>query len=106
MNDFDLRNFATHSLDQESRQFVQGQRNSQPEPVSKTACLSKFGVGAKQAGFFLGDRLRVLTLKKQGSASLSDTASTEKSVCEFCLDREEERRKFERTGRTEYKGTC
>ena len=48
-----LRDFATYSLDQETR----GNRAS----ASNKSFISKFGVGAKQAGFFLGDSIQVFT---------------------------------------------
>lgn len=69
MNIDKIRDFATYSLDQETR-------NQFAEKGDKSF-ISKFGVGVKQAGFFLGDRVRVLT----------KTIDTEE-VSEFSLDRE------------------
>ena len=47
MNERDLREFATYSLDQETR-------GNRPSERQGDSFISKFGVGAKQAGFFLG----------------------------------------------------
>jgi len=55
MSSKDLQEFATYSLDKETR-------NQQDQEF-----ISKFGVGAKQSGFFLGDRIRVITRKGGGS---------------------------------------
>ena len=49
MDENGLKDFATYSLDKETRK--QGNEEF----------ISKFGVGAKQSGFFLGDRIRVVT---------------------------------------------
>jgi hypothetical protein len=49
MDEKGLKDFATYSLDKETRK----QQNDE--------FISKFGVGAKQSGFFLGDRIRVIT---------------------------------------------
>eukprot|EP01035_Chromulina_nebulosa_P017835 gene17835-23447_t len=50
MNEKDLQEFATYSLDQETR----GNKPSFDEVVNNSnSFISKFGVGAKQAGFFL-----------------------------------------------------
>lgn len=57
-----LREFATFSLDQETRHNV-------ADPNDKSF-ISKFGVGVKQAGFFLGDRITVLTKTKQSNTLL------------------------------------
>ena len=55
MNSKDLQEFATYSLDKETRNQTDQE------------FISKFGVGAKQSGFFLGDRIRVITRKAGGS---------------------------------------
>jgi hypothetical protein len=48
-----LSDFAVYSLDKESRGL---------KPANENASnISKFGVGAKQAGFYLGSRIHVLT---------------------------------------------
>ena len=51
MNADDLTNFATYSYDRKSRGLIECNETS----------ISKFGVGAKQAGFYLGERLRIVT---------------------------------------------
>ena len=51
MNEDDLTKFATYSYDRKSRGLNECHETS----------ISKFGVGAKQAGFYLGERLRVVT---------------------------------------------
>ena len=48
-----LSDFAVYSLDKESRGLMPSNENS--------SNISKFGVGAKQAGFYLGNRIHVLT---------------------------------------------
>ncbi len=67
MNRANIQDFATYSLDRATRSLT--------EDVASQSFISKFGVGAKQAGFFLGDRIRILT----------KTAS-EDVVREFTLD--------------------
>ena len=50
MNEQGIKEFATYSLDQETR-------GNHPTAVAdnlRASFISKFGVGAKQAGFFLG----------------------------------------------------
>lgn len=65
-----LQSFATYSLDQETRNNRPGEKDR--------SFISKFGVGVKQAGFFLGDRIKVLTKVKHEAA-----------VREFSLSKEE-----------------
>lgn len=48
-----IQKFATYSLDQKSR--------NQEARKDDKSFISKFGVGVKQAGFFLGDSIRVMT---------------------------------------------
>ena len=48
MDEKGLEQFATYSLDKETRKQNEN-------------FISKFGVGAKQSGFFLGDRVKVIT---------------------------------------------
>ena len=48
-----ITEFATYSLDRETRGLGATSNDS--------SAISMFGVGAKQAGFYLGDRLRVIT---------------------------------------------
>jgi hypothetical protein len=70
-----LKAFATYSLDQETRGFrAQGGEHT---------FISKFGVGAKQAGFFLGDRIRIIT-----------KTSDSNEVQELILDRTEFDKRF------------
>jgi hypothetical protein len=56
-----LSNFAVYSLDKESRGLTPSNENA--------SNISKFGVGAKQAGFYLGTRIHVLT-SAQGSSEV------------------------------------
>eukprot|EP01038_Epipyxis_sp_PR26KG_P014494 gene14494-19456_t len=53
MNSNGIKDFATFSLDQATR------NNSAEE--GDTTFISKFGVGAKQAGFFLGHSIKIIT---------------------------------------------
>lgn len=69
MDEKALNDFGVYSLDKVSRGLNPSNEN--------TSNISKFGVGAKQAGFFLGDRIHVLT---------SDAESS--SILEMVLDRE------------------
>lgn len=64
-----LQTFATYSYDQETRQ-------NKPKHNDKSF-ISKFGVGVKQAGFFLGDRIRVLTKVKRDETVREFTLSKE-----------------------------
>lgn len=66
MNAKKLQEFATFALDQESRNT---------SGMSGADFISKFGVGAKQAGFFLGSQITIFTKKQDG-----------KGVLEFTLD--------------------
>ena len=54
MSTKDLHEFATYSLDKKTRQ------------LQEQEFIGKFGVGAKQSGFFLGDRIHVITRKESG----------------------------------------
>ena len=54
MDEEKLKNFATYSLDKETRK-------------ENDEFISKFGVGAKQSGFYLGENLHVLTSSKKDS---------------------------------------
>ena len=77
MTEHDLKCFAKYSFDQESRGI---QHNSN----ERTNHISKFGVGAKEAGFFLGDRLRVITRVAGGC------------LLELSMDEKEYAARFER----------
>ena len=59
-----LRYFATHSLNHESRNILAKLDKAVLPDAPTDSHLSKFGVGAKQAGFFLGSRIRVITRQK------------------------------------------
>eukprot|EP00605_Chrysophyceae_sp_TOSAG23-4_P001164 GSChrysophyteH1.ASY1.ANO1.1272.1 assembled CDS len=54
MDKKDIKEFATYSLDQKTRN------------LTDAPFIGKFGVGAKQSGFFLGDRIRVISRKNSG----------------------------------------
>eukprot|EP01037_Dinobryon_pediforme_P022119 gene22119-23170_t len=56
-----IQKFATYSLDQKSR--------NQEARKDDKSFISKFGVGVKQAGFFLGDSIRVMTKTAEYSKS-------------------------------------
>ena len=73
----EIEKFATYSADIEST----GLGNTD----SSSCNISRFGVGAKQAGFFLGDRLHVTTR--------SDTCS---EILELVLDENELHERFQR----------
>ena len=68
MNVQHLTEFATFSLDRECRGYVA----SEADQYS----ISKFGVGAKQAAFYLGNRVRVITKMEN------------EPILELCLDKE------------------
>lgn len=74
MNEAGLKNFATFAL---SKEF----RGEKPKDETERTFIGKFGVGAKQGGFFLGDRIRVLTR--------SSTAEHGDNWLCFTLDAEE-----------------
>jgi hypothetical protein len=67
LNISEIQAFATFSLDQETRRnqyFASGDQNSSYSTFSDVrdpSYISKFGVGSKQAGFYLGDRITVLS---------------------------------------------
>eukprot|EP01038_Epipyxis_sp_PR26KG_P014495 gene14495-19457_t len=77
MNSEGIKDFATFSLDQATR------NNSAEE--GDTTFISKFGVGAKQAGFFLGHSIKIIT-KVNSSGRVScftmDTHSFEQKYAE------------------------
>jgi HSP90 family molecular chaperone len=83
MNAQQLTEFATYSLDQESRGN---------DPSTNYSDISKFGVGAKQGGFYLGDRIHIFTKNAK-----------EESVLEFCLDESEFEEKYRRNEPVRYK---
>ena len=70
-----IKDFARYAL---------GQREQGINPSSGKSMISKFGVGAKNAGFFLGDKVSIIT----------KTAGDE-NVREFTLDKGEFNRKSE-----------
>lgn len=63
MDQEELSEFAVHALSQEARESRGGTKRSAQNSVK----ISKFGVGAKQAGFFLGNKIRVVTKKMSTS---------------------------------------
>jgi Histidine kinase-, DNA gyrase B-, and HSP90-like ATPase len=75
MNQKELEEFATYSLDRKTRGLI-----DERDPSG----ISKFGVGAKQAGFYLGDRMRVIT-----------KSSTTENVMELVLDEHEFKERYE-----------
>jgi hypothetical protein len=75
MDEACLNEYATYALDQETR-GLQGK-------INDPSYISKFGVGAKQAGFYLGSRIRVVT----------KSADSDK-VRELVLDNVELKRRF------------
>jgi len=70
MTEEDLKCFAKYSFDQESRgiQHNVGERNNH---------ISKFGVGAKEAGFYLGNKLRVVTRAGGAGACMHELSMDE-----------------------------
>lgn len=64
MDEQGVQKFATYALSQNARGFTEAD-------LSDSACISKFGVGVKQAGFFLGDRIELLTKTAAQPASLT-----------------------------------
>jgi HSP90 family molecular chaperone len=57
-----IQDFATYSLDQETREQRAGEMDK--------SFISKFGVGVKQAGFFLGDQINLTTKTSNSSVVL------------------------------------
>ena len=116
MSTKELQDFATHSLDHKARFTRDSKRGLDPNASSSSipantdrAFLSKFGVGAKQAGFYLGDRIRVITKQKESKTNEPPAqerggmsqAVPGRSVKEFILDSRELDEKFSLTGSTE-----
>ena len=91
MDQTELKQFAVHSLSYEARK----KRGDVERSSANSVKISKFGVGAKEAAFYLGSRLRVISKKK--------TAAT---VSEFVIDKEELDRKWREEKNTSglYKG--
>jgi structural maintenance of chromosomes flexible hinge domain-containing protein 1 len=75
MNKSTIEQFATYALDRQTRSLGSEDGGS--------SAIGKFGVGAKQAGFYLGNRLRVITKCKDN-----------RRVMEFVLDAEVFERRF------------
>ena len=69
-----IKEFATYALDKSTRGINE----------THFAALGKFGVGAKQAGFYLGNRIRILTKCKDNDR-----------VMEFSFDKDAFRKRFE-----------
>lgn len=70
-----IKEFATFSLDQETRNNIAKENDK--------SFIGKFGVGAKQAGFYLGTRIKLLTRNTTG-----------KNILTFTLDSEELQRRY------------
>lgn len=104
MNKQELIYFATHSMDHEARDVVnklQG-REATLRNDSNRRFISKFGVGAKQAGFHLGDCIRVIT-KRKVSGSTSTEAIPLDEVREATFDAKELAQNFADHGKAIYK---
>jgi hypothetical protein len=82
MNEFEIQSFATYAYSQESRGFTS-------DDLKDPEYLSKFGVGAKQAGFYLGDTIDIYTKKADNDDCLS-----------FLMDKE----RFANDSNNTYKG--
>ena len=74
MTDENLKDFATYALDKKSRGINE----------THSAAIGKFGVGAKEAGFYLGNQIKILT-------KCEDT----NLVTEFSLDEEVFKKRYE-----------
>lgn len=113
MSTKELQDFATHSLDHKARFTRDSKRGLDPKASSSSmpsntenSFLSKFGVGAKQAGFYLGDRIRVITKQKESKINCEQGCSASQAVVgrqvkEFVLDSRELDEKFSESGNTE-----
>ena len=75
MDEMRIQQYATFALTKEKR-------NIMPNASGNASFIGKFGVGAKQAGFYLGKRIKLITKTKDSS-----------SVLQFTLDYEELQRK-------------
>lgn len=64
-----LTQFAVYSLDQATRKEIWKDKKN----ANKGGFISKYGVGAKEAGFFLGDRIRVVTKQEDSNQVLEMT---------------------------------
>ncbi len=71
-----IKEFATFSLDQETRNNV--------AEANDKSFIGKFGVGAKQAGFYLGTRIKLFTKK----------LDTPNSLLTFSLDGDELQKRY------------
>lgn len=87
MTENELKNFAKYSFDHESRGIKSNDINE------RNNYLSKFGVGAKESGFFLGDRLRVITKSK--NVNINNNNNSNNNILSMDLDESEFARKFE-----------
>lgn len=119
MSSKELQDFATHSLDHKARQArdskkgldVTASTSSIPSNTDQSF-LSKFGVGAKQAGFYLGDRIRVITKQKESRVTEQQKGGKSQVVAgrqvkEFVIDEKELDERFRQAGTTEaaYQGS-
>ena len=83
MTTSDIKTFATYAWAQEARGL-------EAAPIYNTSSISKFGVGAKEAGFFLGDRIHLLSKPR-----LSD--GVHDKVLDFALDETEIKQRSDST---------
>jgi hypothetical protein len=74
MTEKELEMFAIYSYDQESRGVSELEL---PSYASNSSNISMFGVGSKQAGFYLGNRMHVIS-----------KSALQESVLEMVLDEE------------------
>jgi hypothetical protein len=89
MNQDQLINFATFArsrLDRGETPLIHGQKVDR-----SSTFIGKFGVGAKQGGFYLGDRIRILTR----SMTAKKCSKDQQSWLDFCLDAKEMRERVQ-----------
>jgi len=82
MTEQDVMNFARYALDQETK-ASDGIHSSYTSGGVGNNSISKFGVGAKEAGFFLGNRVKVVSKNK-------DTDY----LCEMTMDEKEYEKRY------------
>jgi HSP90 family molecular chaperone len=79
----DLTHFATYSFTREARGYAPSAATT-----SNASNISKFGVGAKQGGFFLGDRIHVIT-KSDASEDVLEISLDEQNFNDRFLKEED-----------------
>lgn len=82
MTQQDVMNFARYALDQETK-AADGIHSSYTDGGVGNHSISKFGVGAKEAGFFLGDRMTVVSKNRDVDY-----------ICELTLDEKEYEQRY------------